>query len=148
MKVLELNRKTFILMCIIPNQNEIEGPLKRFANILFSFIVLTLVSTITLSSMAYTVEFASIDLEKTLYAVFQISAYWGQFYMMVVSYRIWPKLAKLFPKLQEIYDESKWISIVLCKVFSVFVWLPKTTALQTSIRIPRDLWNKQISELI
>lgn len=107
MKVLELNRKIFILMWIIPNHKEVESPLKRFGNILFSFTVLTLVSTITLSSMTYTVKFASVDLEKTLYAVFQISAYSGQCYMMIVSFRIWPKLAKLFPALQEIYDASK-----------------------------------------
>lgn len=107
MKVLELNRKIFILMWIIPNQNEVESPLKRFANILFSFIVLTLVLSVTLSSIAYTLKFASIDLEKTLYAVFQISAYSSQFYMMIVSFRIWSKLAKLFPKLQEIYDKRK-----------------------------------------
>lgn len=107
MRVLALNRKIFILLWIIPNQNESESPLKRLANILFSFIILTLVSSVTLSSIAYTIKFASIDLENTLYAVFQISAYSGQFYMMVVSFRIWPKLAKLFPKLQEIYDERE-----------------------------------------
>lgn len=105
MKVLELNRQSFILLWIFPTPKT-DGKLIKFRNILISLIHLYAIIASLIFSIGFAYKYVKIDLENTLYALFQIAAYGSQSYSMVIGYKLGSKIAQLFPKLQQIYDSS------------------------------------------
>lgn len=106
MKVLTLNYHIFILMSIFPTSIDQHFSVKM-RNKLFSLTVFLLVFGGLVFSMTFIKRFVVSDLENTLYALFQIAAFGCQVYLFIVGYKIGPKFAELYPKLQQIYDSSK-----------------------------------------
>lgn len=70
-------------------------------------MALTAVMTPLVTSIAYISKYVSVDLENSLYALFQIAAYGMQVYLIIIGFILWSKFSRMFPILQQIYDDSK-----------------------------------------
>lgn len=103
MKALSMNRNVLIWigMCSAG-----EGTKKwqkiAFQLIGFTFFMLMVLSVII--SGAFLVKFLSIDMEESLFAVFQIVIAGGTWYMIIFAYLLRKKFAAIFDGLQKIYD--------------------------------------------
>lgn len=80
---------------------------------LISIILITsmLISNVIANcmSMLYFLKFKSIDLEKSLYALFQIAAALHMFGAIIITLLSRYKLSAIFEHLQEIYDSCKYL---------------------------------------
>lgn len=67
------------------------------------------------ASVYFAYKFLNVDLELAFHALLQICAWSSQSYMIVVSFILWHKFLDMFPKLQQIYDESELKLFFKCK---------------------------------
>lgn len=105
MKPLEYNLKIFQMMAVFPVPDGTGSHIK-YRNYCFGiFIFLSAVLT-AISSITSVVVYLTSDLEKTLYAMFQVGAMVYVSYSYVVFHIIWKRLRNIFPRLQKISDES------------------------------------------
>lgn len=105
MTPLEYNFKTFQIMAIFPVPDGTGSRIKYRNNCFGIFIFLSAALT-AISSITSVVVYLTNDLEKTLYAMFQVGAMTYVSYSYVVAHIIWKRLRNIFPRLQKIYDES------------------------------------------
>lgn len=106
MKVLAANRQVFTLLWILPVSKD-ESKWIKLRNFSIGSIIFMALLGALISSGCFALKFATINLELSLYAVFQIAATLSQTYMLGFSFILWRKYADFFPKLQQMYDESK-----------------------------------------
>lgn len=95
MEVLSLDYEIFLLMWIIP-QPKSESRWLRVRNILFSMGCFSGVFFELLTSIAFVHQNLTIDLESSLYALFQISGHGCQNYLMIIGHLTWRKFANMF----------------------------------------------------
>lgn len=107
MEVLALNRQIFILFWILPVPHNGSKWIKLRNISIGSFNCIILIGTL-ISSGYFVYEFILIDLERSLYAIFQMTTSCSEMYMLVFSFIFWRKYAEIFPKLQQMYDGSKF----------------------------------------
>lgn len=105
MKPLVTNAKVLTWLCILPAQEQINRRMKLI------YIAFTFTLSITcfcglVSSLAFMMEYLSTNLEDCLYALFQVAADSSALYMVLVALFLRHKMAALFDKLSEIYNES------------------------------------------
>lgn len=80
--------------------------LLKLAHALFGFTVFATVASMTMGSMIFFARFASVDLEQSLYALFQISAFLGLSYVLIVAYLLRNEVTDIVKSLDDIYDAS------------------------------------------
>lgn len=87
--------------------DETAGTCKKFAYILFTFIIF-LVSVCALSSSAiFFGQYVSVSLEDSLYALFQICAYLSMGYVIIITPFLRQKIKMILKTLTEIHKSSK-----------------------------------------
>lgn len=104
MKPLKTSQQIFALLCAHPTEEDNEK-LPKICYSIFSATVFTLLLTAVVSSIAYFVKFVSIDLESSLYALFQIVATWPMLNGMSIVFFMKFKMRALFENLQNVYEK-------------------------------------------
>lgn len=80
---------------------------KEFAYFMFYFTLFLSFVGVILASVAFVMIFLSIDLEGSLHALFQVSAYTGLVYVTAVAFFVRHRITHIFEKLTVIYRKSK-----------------------------------------
>lgn len=106
MKPLETMQRLLIWFCVFPAE---EGTSELRKLIYIAFSVIGLISSIigVVSSAVYTIEFLSIDLENSLYAVFQFAAASGTFYTAIVAFIYRRRVHGIFTALEKLYRKCE-----------------------------------------
>lgn len=60
-----------------------------------------------IASAIFFLKFVSVDLNQSLYAMFQIAAYTNVTYIYIAAFLLRHKITAVFDSLTEIYEESK-----------------------------------------
>lgn len=111
MNPLKTNKLVLTWFCVYPAE-ENESSIVTFARVLFSLgIVFGMVSAF-IGSVVFFYRFILIDLESSLGALFQISAYLSTIYMIGVSAFMRRRLVAIIDELEMIYKASKFSTIV------------------------------------
>lgn len=105
MKPLKTNQQVLTWLCIC--ENETSTKLEKFAHVSFSVFVSVFLSWGDLSSMMFFIKFAAIDLEESLYALFQVAGLSGMAYLIFVVPFSRRAISATFDSLSKIYDASK-----------------------------------------
>lgn len=111
MQPLEYNLKTFQIMAVFPVSDG-TGARIKYRNYCFGIFIFLAAVLTAISSITSVVIYLKSDLEKTLYAMFQVGAMVYVSYSYVVAHIIWKRLRNIFPTLQKIYDESVYNKLV------------------------------------
>lgn len=108
MEPLVTNKRFLILFCGCSADEKIVN-WQKWVN--WTFTLTTFIGFIfgIYASVGFFFAHVSIDLEKSLYAIFQISAMGCAAYLIVFVYFSRRKIAHVFDDLREIYRKSKWI---------------------------------------
>lgn len=69
----------------------------------FTVIMATSLASVVLTSGLYCMEFISVDLESSLYAIYQLNTSQSVVYIIISSYLVRDKFNKIFSDLREIY---------------------------------------------
>lgn len=80
----------------------------KISYIFFTFMLIIVQLTATIASIVFFIHHISIDMEASLYAVFQIAALLSAVNTMIFSLFQRPKFEDVFTKFQNIYDESSF----------------------------------------
>lgn len=107
-KVIPLRTTQLMLTWIGLLQDENSTSWQKFAHITFSFISLVLVVIHVAASVTFVVEFLSIDLERTLYAIGQIFGWSPFIYMSLVTLLLRPKITALIEELTVVSNSSMY----------------------------------------
>lgn len=107
MKVLEANRKIFIMLHICPPYERITRT-ERIRIIIFSVIISNFSAWPCVASFA--AGFTSTDLENALYAYSQVAGIGSGVYILTFAYILRSKITKLFDRYEEMYDARKSIN--------------------------------------
>lgn len=104
--VFEKNKYIFTLIGFCQYDEGVEWHVK-IKTLLIS-IILYGVNTFSLfTSILFAIQNMSIDLERTLYAIFQASAIFTVWYMMTESYFYRTEMAEVFKKYSKFYGKSE-----------------------------------------
>lgn len=106
MKPLLTNQKVLMWLCIYP-VNENASKFVKLARVAFTFLVIITELFGLIASVVFFMKFFSVDLEKSLYTIFQIVALISNLYMFVVLCGYRYKIIDVFKHLTEIYNASK-----------------------------------------
>lgn len=106
MKALQMNRNvlTWIGMCSADESTK-KWQKISFKLIGFTFFMLMVISMII--SGAFLIKFISIDMEESLFAVFQMVIAGGTWYMIIFAYLLRKQISATVDGLQKIYDTCK-----------------------------------------
>lgn len=121
MEVLALNRYIFVLLWILPTPENTSTRIK-LRNIIFSITNLILLIIGVISSACFAIRYVKINLEESLYALMEITSCGCQTYSMIFGFILSSKFAKMFPKLQKIYDESEFKPDLASVLSSIYPW--------------------------
>lgn len=88
-----------------PDDETVEW--KRIGFAFVGFIVLISTLSDMLASVAFMLKYISINLEESLYALFQIFGFGSITYAIIVTFFQRHKIREIFQGLSEIYNESK-----------------------------------------
>lgn len=105
MEVFKKNRYIFTLIGLCPHDKEVKWHEKALS-VLASLILYAVNSFSLFTSFAFAIMNMSVDLEKTLYAIFQSSAILTVWYIMTESYFYRHEMAAAFVKYNEFYGKS------------------------------------------
>lgn len=107
---LPTNQRVLTWLCIRP-MNTDENRWKKLFYIMFSITFVSIDLTALFSSIAFFFINISIDLEESLYALFQISAFSGLTYMCIVAFLLRNEITVFLGTLSQIYDARKKLYI-------------------------------------
>lgn len=107
MKPLVTNQQVLTWLCIC--KNETSSRMEKLAHISFSVFVSVFLFWGDLSSLMFFIKFATVDLEESLYALFQVAGLSGMVYLIFVVPFSRHAIAATFDSLSKIYDASKQI---------------------------------------
>lgn len=77
------------------------------AHIAFTILIFAIIILSYIPAIIFFVKFMSIDLEGALNALFQVSAFTGILYAMIVVYIRRQQINRIFRSLSKIYDASE-----------------------------------------
>lgn len=87
---------------------EVEtGKLMKILHAFGGLSVFAIITSHAITSLLFFVEYISIDLEESLYALFQFVAFLGLVYVIVVVFSLRNRITTILTNLTEIYAESK-----------------------------------------
>lgn len=120
MKPLEYNLKIFQIMAVFPVSDGTPSRIK-YRNYCFGIFIFLAATLTAISSITSVVVYLKSDLEKTLYAMFQVAGLVYVSYSYAVAHVTWKRLRNIFSRLQKICDGSMWIfsSLLLVTVFKL-----------------------------
>lgn len=109
MKVIALKTTQTVLMwlCIAP-ANKTTSKWKKSAHLAFNVGVFFGNLAFLLSVTKFLITFISIDLEGSLYALFQIAAICSGIYGMTIAFLLRRKYAAMIETILQLYDERKF----------------------------------------
>ena len=107
MKALIINERLLVWLYFC-SDDKIHSKWKRLARIVFSFTVFFVSTSCFPTSLAYVLKFLHINLEESLFALFQVATSTGCIYFSIHAFLFRHRFARLFKTLSDIYDECKW----------------------------------------
>lgn len=107
MKPLETIQHVLMWLCIYPVE---RNQRKKIACIGLSAIVLAILATQVIGSVIFVKRFLSADLERSLYALYQITGWAPIFYMFVVAIVLRHRITALFGQLSRLYETIRRLS--------------------------------------
>lgn len=115
MKPLKASHTMLTWFCVFPPENSTSPEKKMLYNI---FVVAIFVGNVCtfISSSFFFIEYVSIDLEESLYSLFQIVGSASILYLITVTYFLSRKIRILFEDLSRIYEKCKKVE----NVFFIF----------------------------
>lgn len=105
MKPLGTSRKILTWFYLYPVEEGTER--KKLIHFILSAVVFIFKISFLASSTAFFMKYVSTDLEESLYALFQISAFSNSTYVIAIAYISHQKITALIDRLSAIYDASK-----------------------------------------
>lgn len=102
---LTTHQRAWSLLCVHADGNS-DRDLKNY-NKIFSFFVFTAHLAVIITSTAFVVRNARIDLKGSLHALLHLTAFMGMAYVLVIAYIIRDKITAIFEQLTEIHTKSK-----------------------------------------
>lgn len=106
MASLTTNRRVLTWLCILP-ANETTGKCEKIMYMTFSATIIAVEVCITTSSMVYFLKNVSVDLDTSLYALFQMTGSTSLIYILVYAFSMQHKIADMFQHLSNICDSCK-----------------------------------------
>lgn len=110
MKPLQTTHRCLIWLCMCAAPNATSNRWQKIAYTICGSIVLVSIISAFLSNIVFCVQFISIDLERSMFAVMFVAAQFGVIYMAltaIISKR--QKIQMIFEDLAIIYDRGKCI---------------------------------------
>lgn len=117
MKPLIASQRMLTLFCVLPADKTTSPEKKILYNIFFLSVFFGNFCALFSSSFFF-VEYVSLDLEESLYSLFQIVGSASIIYLLTVTYFLSRKIRILFEDLSEIYKKCKEIKNI---IFCIFV---------------------------
>lgn len=108
MKALYINQRLLVWIYFCSN-DEFHGKWRNLVRIIFSLSVHFISTSCFPSSLPYVFKYLHVDLEESLFALFQIATSTGCIYFSIHAFSFRHRFARLFETLSEIYDESNWL---------------------------------------
>lgn len=108
MHPLPTNQRMLTWICVSPLESRDSKWMKPFC-VIFALTTFLAVLSCVLSSVIFFSSNVSIDVEESLYALFQISAFSGVAYMAIVAFYSRKKINAFLETLTAIHDERKHI---------------------------------------
>lgn len=81
---------------------------KKLSYSMFTFAIFLVSLCALTSSTIFFVQYASVNLEDSLYALFQIFAYLSVAYMIIVTFFLGPKITSILKTITKIYKSCKY----------------------------------------
>lgn len=118
------NKRWLTWFCVCPLEDS-AGVIKKIMCIIFSSIVFAFNVLALIASVAFFLQYVSSNLEKSLYALFQIGSFTCMSYLICIAILLRHKITDLFNSLTKIYELCKkcysnfyslfnlWISILM-----------------------------------
>lgn len=115
MKPLETYQRVLRLLCACPpdEQTQLWQRMLLFAS--GSSVFLSILCTAT-SSLAFVLNFIFIDLEESLWALFQFCGLTNMLYVMIISFSFRYKIKGIFDTLSTIYDASELATEIVASI--------------------------------
>lgn len=106
MKPLEFQQQifTWIYLC---SPDEVTSVWKKIIYFILFVIVFLGNFTSGAGALAFIIKYVSVDLENSLYAVFQLCAVGSVSYIFIAAFFLRYRINDIFKQLTEIYDTSK-----------------------------------------
>lgn len=106
MKPLKTNQQVLTWLGVCRAADTVSIP-KKLIYIFAAFFGFSVVFTSLSASVAFFVKFVQIDLEESLYALFQIASFSGLSYIILTAFIMRNKINGIFNRLSHIYDACK-----------------------------------------
>lgn len=117
MRPLITSQRMLIWLCLCPGDENISKR-DKFHHILFTFTLYVIAIITFACSAAHFSMYLRIDLEKSLYSLFQISAVISVTYTTITVFFLRHKIAAIFMNLSEIYKASESrFDTILCLLY-------------------------------
>lgn len=113
MKPLKTTRQVLTWFFVYDGLNSSRAQKLLYMTIVF--ITFAIIACHLAASAAFILEFVSMDLESSLYAMYQITAWTPALYMIIVALATRAKITALFSGLEDLYCASK---LIFCIHFS------------------------------
>lgn len=107
MKPLAMNQRMLALLCVLPI-DEAATIKEKLACFLFSSVAIFTIYTSLTSSAVFFVKFVSIDLEESLYSLFQVASIFATANAIGIAALMRHRIPPMFANLTKIYDERKF----------------------------------------
>lgn len=125
---LETTQWMFVWLCVLPYKGPANRWRKLLPRIIISSMILATSCGLTASS-AYIMKYITVDLEGSIYALFQICANLPLANAVVVTYFMRLKIITLFKRISDIYNmckyERKFLSHFCISNFLFFLFVIK-----------------------
>lgn len=118
---METNRRMLIWVSVIPAGKNVDTVKRIFYKIL-SFGIFATVLCVSIASCAYYFKYASIDIQKSLYALAQIAAFTSMTYAIIVTFFIRRRFPPIFENLYKICEASKTLFLfIILRMMVVYI---------------------------
>lgn len=145
MKPLFSTKKLFIWLCAC-SATETDSQLNRLIYIIFTLIAIITNMTCMLSSAVYFVNFVFIDLEDSLYALYQFSGILGATSAIIITIAKRQEITNTFKNLEDICKESKLFYINKLIIIYLRNVLFSIFNIQTRMRARPDFCNERVTK--
>lgn len=137
MQPLQTNRRILVWLWLC-SESETRNKFKKLLSISFTFIVVASITFGLISSANYLWRFLSIDLQGSLFALYQSAGFLSILYAFVVMFISRHKIDAIFDDLTQIYRDSEFLVIFIQNFKNYF----KEPSWTIKIKIKIKIWKK------